>query len=60
MGQDFYPYCPAPCKVNFDKGNEFGEPSKIVEMPASWYMDDFPSFRVHHDENRNEASEPDI
>ncbi|MEE0797514.1 MAG: polysaccharide deacetylase [Anaerovoracaceae bacterium] len=42
MGQDFYPYCPAPCKVNFDKGNEFGEPSKIVEMPASWYMDDFP------------------
>lgn len=42
MGQDFYPYCPAPCKVNFDKGNEFGEPCKIVEMPASWYMDDFP------------------
>lgn len=42
MGQDFYPYCPRPCKVNFDKGNEFGEPCKIVEMPVSWYMDDFP------------------
>lgn len=42
MGQDFFPYCPAPCKVNFDKGNEFGEPANLVEMPVSWYMDDFP------------------
>lgn len=42
MGQDFFPYCPSPCKVNFDKGNEFGEPCNIVEMPVSWYMDDFP------------------
>lgn len=42
MGNDFYPYCPAPCTVNFDRGNEFGEPSSVIEMPASWYMDDFP------------------
>lgn len=42
MGQDFFPYRPAPCKVNFDRGNEFGEPTKLIEMPVSWYMDDFP------------------
>lgn len=42
MGQDFFPYRPAPCKVNFDRGNEFGQPSDLVEMPVSWYMDDFP------------------
>lgn len=42
MGNDFYPYRPRPCKVNFDKGNEFGEPANIVVMPVSWYMDDFP------------------
>ena len=42
MGNDFYPYCPAPCIVHFDRGNEFGEPADIVEMPVSWYMDDFP------------------
>ena len=28
--------------MNFDKGNEFGEPVDLVEMPVSWYMDDFP------------------
>ena len=42
MGQDFFPSRPAPCKVNFDKGNEFGEPANLIEMPTSWYMDDFP------------------
>lgn len=42
MGQDYYPYRPIPCKVNFDRGNEFGEPCNVVEMPVSWYMDDFP------------------
>lgn len=42
MGNDFYPYCPRYCTVHFDRANEFGEPSKMVEMPVSWYMDDFP------------------
>ena len=28
--------------MNFDRGNEFGQPSDLVEMPVSWYMDDFP------------------
>jgi len=44
MGQDFYPYRPRPCELHFDKGNVYGEPGNIVEMPVSWYMDDFPHF----------------
>ena len=44
MGNDYYPYNPRHCTINFDKGNEFSEPSTIVEMPASWYLDDFPHF----------------
>ena len=42
MGNDYYPYCPAPCTIHFDRANEFGEPAKLVEMPASWFLDDFP------------------
>lgn len=42
MGNDYYPYQPRSCTVNFDRGNEFGEPARLVEMPVSWYMDDFP------------------
>lgn len=42
MGNDFYPYCPAPCHVNFDKENTFDEPSSVVEMPCSWFLDDWP------------------
>lgn len=42
MGNDFYPYLPRYCQVNFDKGNVYGEPSSVVEMPVTWYLDDFP------------------
>ncbi|HHV46420.1 MAG TPA: polysaccharide deacetylase [Tissierellia bacterium] len=42
MGNDFYPYHPRVCEVNYDKGNVFGEPLSIVEMPVTWYLDDFP------------------
>lgn len=42
MGNDFYPYYPRYCEVNYDKGNIFGEPSPVLEMPVTWYLDDFP------------------
>lgn len=42
MGNDYYPYQPSHCTVHFDRGNEFGEPASLVEMPVSWYLDDFP------------------
>lgn len=44
MGNDFYPYHPRICKANFDKGNEYVETSGVVEMPVTWYLDDFPHF----------------
>ena len=42
MGNDYYPYHPRHCIVNYDKGNTFGKTSSIVEMPVTWYLDDFP------------------
>lgn len=42
MGTDFYPYHPAPVQVHFDRANEYGAPSPLVEFPLSWYLDDFP------------------
>ncbi|MGI6720747.1 MAG: polysaccharide deacetylase family protein [Anaerovoracaceae bacterium] len=44
MGNDFYPYHPRVCEANFDKGNRYVETSSIVEMPVTWYLDDFPHF----------------
>ncbi len=42
MGNDFYPYHPRPCHVNFDQANMFDEPSSLIEMPCSWFLDDWP------------------
>ena len=42
MGNDFYPYHPAPVHVNFDRANEYDPPSPVTEFPLSWYLDDFP------------------
>jgi peptidoglycan/xylan/chitin deacetylase (PgdA/CDA1 family) len=45
MGDDFNPY---KCRVG-DHGSPsepwvFGRESKIIELPISWYMDDYPHF----------------
>lgn len=45
MGSDYEPYW---CRVG-DKWSKtepfiFGEPTKLVEMPVAWHMDDFPYF----------------
>ncbi len=42
MGNDLHPYLPRPVKTHSDRANEFGEPSKIIELPVSWFLDDFP------------------
>lgn len=42
MGNDYYPYCPRYCTVHYDRGNEFSDPYNVVEMPVSWFLDDFP------------------
>ncbi|WP_341302003.1 polysaccharide deacetylase [Lysinibacillus sp. FSL H8-0500] len=43
MGNDLHPYRPREVNVDFDNGNTFGAPSHIIEIPVSWYLDDFPT-----------------
>jgi peptidoglycan/xylan/chitin deacetylase (PgdA/CDA1 family) len=43
MANDLYPYRPRLHEVHLDKPTVIGPPSrKIVEIPASWFLDDFP------------------
>ncbi|HEX6787443.1 MAG TPA: polysaccharide deacetylase [Acidimicrobiales bacterium] len=43
MGRDFEVYRPRPVvTVDREQGNAFGPPSPIIEIPVSWYLDDFP------------------
>ena len=42
MGREFDPYHPRPVVTDWTEGNTFGEPSRILEIPVSWYLDDFP------------------
>jgi peptidoglycan-N-acetylglucosamine deacetylase len=42
MGNDFHPYYPRPVTPHSDRANEFGPASKVLELPVTWYLDDFP------------------
>ena len=45
MGNDFRPYVIRRVEVHevhADPGNVFGASSKVLEIPVSWYLDDFP------------------
>lgn len=42
MGNDLFPYYPRPVECHSDSANIFGEPSKILELPVSWFLDDWP------------------
>ncbi|MDI3340511.1 MAG: polysaccharide deacetylase [Sphaerobacter sp.] len=45
MGHDFLPYWARVGDViHRDRAYEFGRPSRIVEIPVSWILDDFPHF----------------
>ena len=43
MGREFEPYHPRPVTTNLETASTFGSPSRIVEFPVSWYLDDFPA-----------------
>jgi peptidoglycan/xylan/chitin deacetylase (PgdA/CDA1 family) len=44
MGRDFEAYRPRPVvTVDRELGNTFGEPSTLIELPVSWFLDDFPA-----------------
>lgn len=42
MGRDFEVYRPRPMLRSEDGPHVFGDPSPIIEIPVSWYLDDFP------------------
>jgi peptidoglycan/xylan/chitin deacetylase (PgdA/CDA1 family) len=45
MGHDHEPYrVRSGDKVHLDRGMEFGAPTKLIELPISWSLDDFPHF----------------
>lgn len=43
MGRDFEPYHPRPVEVRWEEGSLLGSPSPLLEIPVSWYLDDFPA-----------------
>jgi peptidoglycan/xylan/chitin deacetylase (PgdA/CDA1 family) len=48
MGNDFLPYFARQGDVvTTDKPMEFGRSTRIVEMPISWSLDDFPHFEFY-------------
>jgi peptidoglycan-N-acetylglucosamine deacetylase len=43
MGRDFTPYHPRLVEtIDLENGNTFGPPTAVLEIPVSWYLDDFP------------------
>lgn len=43
MGRDFEIYRPRRVdRLDREQGNVFGKPSPVLEVPVSWYLDDFP------------------
>lgn len=43
MGRDFQPYHPrVVTRLDPENGNMFGPESRLLEIPVSWYLDDFP------------------
>ena len=47
QGRDFEPYHPRMVvEIDRERGNTFGPPSTVLEIPVSWYLDDFPEFET--------------
>jgi peptidoglycan-N-acetylglucosamine deacetylase len=47
QGRDFEPYHPRMVVgIDRERGNTFGPPSPLLEIPVSWYLDDFPEFET--------------
>ncbi|MXP21779.1 polysaccharide deacetylase family protein [Gordonia sp. HNM0687] len=42
MGRDYHPYHPQRWQINWEKANVAGRASRVLEIPVSWYLDDFP------------------
>ncbi len=48
MGRDFEPYRPRYIeRIDREQGNTFGREATVLELPVSWYLDDFPELENH-------------
>lgn len=43
MARDLVPYRPQRWQVRWEKPNVAGTASKVLEIPVSWFLDDFPA-----------------
>lgn len=43
MGRDLVAYRPRRWAVDWENGNKAGKASHVLEVPVSWYLDDFPA-----------------
>lgn len=50
MARDLTPYHPQRWQINWEKGNVAGPASKVLEIPVSWYLDDFPALAYTGDQ----------
>lgn len=50
MARDLTPYRPQRWQINWEKGNVAGPASKVLEIPVSWYLDDFPALAYTGDQ----------
>lgn len=53
MAHDLLPYHPQRWQVNWESGNVAGPASSVLELPASWFLDDFPT--ISHVPGRQEG-----
>ncbi|MEA2583145.1 MAG: hypothetical protein QOF33_1230 [Thermomicrobiales bacterium] len=44
MARDLVPYRPQRWQVNWERASVAGPASRVLEIPVSWYLDDFPVF----------------
>jgi peptidoglycan-N-acetylglucosamine deacetylase len=44
MARDLVPYHPRRWQVNWERASVAGRTSRVLEIPVSWYLDDFPVF----------------
>ena len=42
MGRDLEAYRPRRWAIDWENGNKAGKASHVIELPVSWYLDDFP------------------
>ncbi|PZE22160.1 polysaccharide deacetylase family protein [Paenibacillus xerothermodurans] len=60
MANDLHPYWPRPVEVNADKANVFGTEYNVLEIPVSWYLDDFPQMEYLTGGQEGQRSTNDI